>query len=334
MSAGTMRAAFFERAESMVLREVPIPEPGPGDVRLRVRYCGICGSDVSLYKTGALAGPDVVLGHELSATVDLDPSGALGRGTPVAVFPARGCGECVWCREGHWRYCTDPPPGAWGGFAEFAVYPSRNLIRIPEGVDVRLAAAAEPLGVALRAVELSGVKPGDLVYVSGLGAIGLFAVAGLAAAGCRIAGADPKADRRDLARRLGAQILLDNTRHDPAEAAFDADPHGPRAAFECAGVPESLEQVLDACGPQGVVGIVGIPTRPVFLLRMTLREQRCFAISGPSVGSMRAALDFLTERREVGEVVTDAVPLDRLGEAMAALAAGTGGIKVLVDPSA
>jgi L-idonate 5-dehydrogenase len=332
--AGTMRAAFFEAAGSIVVRETPIPEPGPDEVRLRVRACGICGSDVSLYKTGALAGPDVVLGHEIAATVDLDPSGRLAPGTRVTPFPARGCGVCVWCRDGHWRYCLNPPQGAWGGFAEFVVYPARNLILLPDELEDRLAAAAEPLGVALRAVGLAAPTRGDLAYVSGLGSIGLFTVAGLVRAGCVVVGADPRPQCRLLAEALGAEATFDNTARDPAGALLEFDLRGPRAAFECAGVPESLQEVFEACGPMGSVGILGIPMAPVLLLRMTLREQRAFSISGPSMESMRRAIQLLGERPEVGRVVTGTVTLEELDGTMAALAAGTGGIKVLVDPRA
>ena len=147
----TMRAAFFERERSIVVREAPVPEPGPDEVRLRVRRCGICGSDVSLYKTGALAGPDVVLGHEIAPAVDLDPSGTLARETRVVPFPARGCGECAWCRAGEWRHCLRPGP-LWGGFAERVVFPARNLIPVPDDLDDTAAAAAEPLAVAVRGV--------------------------------------------------------------------------------------------------------------------------------------------------------------------------------------
>src|SRR6266508_212265 len=106
----SMRAVFFESSRTLTVRETPIPEPGPGEVRLEVRNCGICGSDLSLYKTGVLAGPDVILGHEISAVVDLDPSGDWSRGTRVVPYPSgRGCGECVWCLEGKPRYCTNPP---------------------------------------------------------------------------------------------------------------------------------------------------------------------------------------------------------------------------------
>lgn len=327
-----MRAAFFDRERTIVVRDVPVPQPEPGEVRLSVRYCGICGSDLSLFKTGALAGPDMILGHEISATVDLDPSGEWAPGTRVTPFPARGCGECIWCREGHWRYCLDPPQGTWGGFAEHVVYPRRNLIPVPDAVDDRAAATAEPLGVALRAVELSEAKAGDLAYVSGLGPIGLFTVAGLVEAGCRVVGADPNDERRALARDLGCESVFDPTTQDPTPTMLDIDPHGPGLAFECAGVPASLEQVIETCGHRGTVGILGIPTAPVLLLRMTLKEQRAFFISGPSWESMGRALRHLRDRPHIGKVVTATVQLEGLGEAMAGLAAGHGGAKVLVDP--
>ena len=78
-----MRAAFYEGVRTITVRQTRVPEPGPGEVRLRVTFCGICGSDLSLYKTGVLAGPDVILGHEVSAAVDLDPAGTFDPGTRV-----------------------------------------------------------------------------------------------------------------------------------------------------------------------------------------------------------------------------------------------------------
>src|SRR6266540_2198824 len=107
-SIGVMRAAFFEGYQCITVRDAPLPEPASGEVRLKVRYCGICGSDVTCYKTGALAGPDEILGHELSAVVDLDPAGEWNPGRRVTVFPSgTGCGECVWCREEKYRYCLN-----------------------------------------------------------------------------------------------------------------------------------------------------------------------------------------------------------------------------------
>jgi L-iditol 2-dehydrogenase len=329
----TMRAAFFERERSIVIREAPVPEPGPEEVRLRVRRCGICGSDVSLYKTGALAGPGVVLGHEIAATVELDPSGTCAPGTRVVPFPARGCGQCAWCRAGEWRHCLRPGP-LWGGFAERVVFPARNVIPVPDDLDDTAAAAAEPLAVALRGVSLAAPSPGDLAYVSGLGSIGLFTVAGLVHAGCRVVGADPNPERRAAAEVQGAELTFDNTAQNAVATLEAIDPRGPRVAFECAGVPDSLQEVFEVCGALGAVGILGIPMAPVLLLRMTIKEQRAFSISGPSMDSMTAALDLLAAQPQVSSVVTGTVGLDRLDETMAMLADGRGGIKVLVNPSA
>ena len=331
-----MRAAFFEAYRQITVRDTPVPEPRSGEVRLKVRYCGICGSDLTCYKTGVLAGPDVVLGHELSAVVDLDPAGRWATGARVTVFPSgTGCGECVWCLERKFRYCLNPPDRPHGGgFAEYLTVPAENLIALAEDVDDRAAALAEPLGVALRGVAMAGPKEGDLAYVSGLGSIGLLAVSGLAAAGCRVIGADPREDRRGLGLELGCDAVLDPTREDPVRATMAIDAHGPRVAFECAGVPESLQQVFDACGHGGTVGILGIPMAPVFLLRMTLKEQRAFSIQGPTFESMERALDLLPERPQVAKVVTGTVPLDLAADAFARLVAGDGGIKVLVAPEA
>jgi threonine dehydrogenase-like Zn-dependent dehydrogenase len=333
---GTMRAAFFEGVHDIKVRDTEIPEPGPGEVRLRVTYCGICGSDLSLYKTGVLSGPDVILGHEIAAVVDVDPSGEWAGGARVTPFPSgTGCGVCVWCKEGRYRYCLNPPPRQHGGgYAEYLSVPARNLISVPDDLDDRAAAAAEPLGVAVRGVAIADASPGDFAYVSGLGSMGLLSVAALAASGCRVVGADPREERRTMALEIGAEDAFDNTKEDPFGKLMSYDEKGPRIAFECAGVTDSLQQVFDACGPMGTVGILGIPMAPVFLLRFTLRDQRAFSIQGPTKDSMRRALDILRERPQTQKVITGTVPLEETNEAFGRLIEGSGGIKVLVDPDA
>jgi L-idonate 5-dehydrogenase len=329
-----MRAAFFEGYRTITVRDAPTPEPGTGEVRLKVVYCGICGSDVSLYKTGVLAGPDVILGHEISALVDLDPSEEWASGTRVTVFPSgTGCGQCVWCREGRYRYCLNPPERQHGGgYADFMVAPKENLIALPEDVNDHAGAITEPFGVAVRGVMMAAPKGGDLAYVSGLGSIGLLSVAALLAGGCRVFGGDPREDRRAAALELGAEDAFDPSKHDPGQRMMAIDRHGPRIAFECAGVPDSLQQIFDACGPMGTVGILGIPMAPVFLLRMTMREQKAFSIQGPSRESMLRALALLQERPDIATIITGTVPIEQTNEAFARLVDGDAGIKVLVAP--
>ncbi len=328
----TMRAAFLDTTRAISVREVPVPEPGPADALLRVTFCGICGSDLSVFKTGALAGPDAVLGHEIIATVEEDPTGTYAPGARVAVFPPRGCGECMWCREGQQRYCVNKPHDAWGGYAQYAVYPVRNLIPVPADVGDPAAAIADPLGVGLRAVEIADPHDGDLAYVNGLGPIGLFTAAALTARGVTVIGGDLVAERREAAAEVGVSLTIDPSRDDPYETALAYDPHGPGFAFECSGAVDGLQQIFDACGHQGTVGILGIPMGPVLLLRMTIREQRAFSIAGPTRESMEAALRHVTAHPETATVVTGTVGLDDLQQTMEDLTAPSAGVKVLLDP--
>jgi threonine dehydrogenase-like Zn-dependent dehydrogenase len=155
-------------------------------------------------------------------------------------------------------------------------------------------------------------------------------VAALVAAGCRVIGADPREDRRTLALEQGCEAVFDPTRENPTERGLDLDPHGPRVSFECAGVPESLQQAVDACGHGGVVGILGVPMAPVFLLRMMLKEQRAFSIQGPTMDSMRRALDLVEKRPQIAKIITATVPLSETAPAFEGLAEGDGNVKILV----
>jgi (R,R)-butanediol dehydrogenase / meso-butanediol dehydrogenase / diacetyl reductase len=330
---GEMRAAFFDGYRTIQVRSTALPEPAMGEVRIKVAYCAICGSDVSLFKTGMLSGPGQILGHEIAGTVDLDPAGRWERGTRVVAYPVRGCGKCLWCKDGKPRYCLDPP-GSWGGLAEFVCYPAEHLLAFPDDLDARAAALAEPFGVALRAVELALAKPGDLALVLGLGSLGCLAASGLAAAGCRVVGADIREERRALGLEVGCQAVFDPAAEDPFWKMLSYDPHGPRIAFECSGAPEALQQVINACGHEGVIGILGIPFEPALVIPavLSVKEQRAFSISGPSIRSMRRAIELLVERPQTAKVITGTVPLEETQSAFASLADGSGGVKVLVSP--
>ncbi|MGH2723396.1 MAG: zinc-dependent alcohol dehydrogenase [Actinomycetota bacterium] len=329
-----MRAAVFEAYRTVTVRQVPDPRPEPGEALLTVRYCGICGSDLSLFNTGIMSGPDRVLGHEIVATVGT-AAGDRKPGDRVVPLPLRGCGACEWCRRGHPRYCLQPLDRS-GGFAEYLTFPADNLVPVPEGLDDRTAALAEPLAVATRAVRLAEVGPDDVVYVSGLGSIGLLTVAAAAATGARVVGGDPREDRRALGVRLGCEDAFDPTTEDPFWKMFAHDPLGPRVAMECSGVPAAVQLALNTARHGGVVALLGIPFEPAPIIPavMAVKELRAFSISGPDREDIASALDLLTRRPEIGRVATSVVPLEGIGEAMGRLADGQGhDVKVLVAPA-
>jgi (R,R)-butanediol dehydrogenase/meso-butanediol dehydrogenase/diacetyl reductase len=328
-----MRAAVFEGMGKMPVREVDLGPPGPEDARIRVHYCGICGSDLSLFKTGILSGPDKVLGHEVSGVVEEDRSGRIAPGTRVVAWPARGCGRCVWCKDGHPRYCLEPPE--WrGAYAELWDVPAQCAIPVPDGVDDRAASLAEPLGVGLRAIDLAGVPGGALVYVSGLGAIGSLVVSALVERGARVIGADIREDRRKLGEELGCEVVFDPVAEDPWWRTLAVDPHGPGFAFECSGAAPAVQSAFNVCGHLGTVVLLGIPFEPATFIPavMTVKEQRALSVSGPTIESMRQALDLLQRRPEAARIITAEVPLEGAERAMRELLEGRGGVKVLVDP--
>jgi threonine dehydrogenase-like Zn-dependent dehydrogenase len=330
-----MRAAFFEGAMTMSVRETDPPEAGPDDAIVRVHYCGICGSDLSLFKTGLLSGPDKVLGHEVAGVVEEDRSGRLKPGTRVVAWPARGCGECIWCKEDHPRYCLTPPE--WqGAYAEQWVIGSKYLIPIDDGLDDAVASLAEPLGVGLRAIDLAGVREGDLAFVSGLGGIGLLVVAGLVDRGARVIGADPRGDRRALGKQFGCEVSFDPTAEDPWWKTLAIDLHGPAFAFECSGAGTAVQTAFNVCGHGGTVALLGIPFEPAVFIPavMSVKDQRALSVSGPTMASMRAALDLLERRPGIADVIPAEVPLEDIERAMRELAEGRGGVKILVDPRA
>jgi threonine dehydrogenase-like Zn-dependent dehydrogenase len=290
---------------------------------------------LSLFKTGIMSGPDAILGHEISAVVAEDRSGRFEPGAHVVPWPIRNCGECMWCAEGHPQYCTRSIDLHWGGFAERSTYRSTNLLSVPEGLDERTAALAEPLGVAVRGVWAAEVEPGALAFVSGLGSIGSLVVSVLADMDVRVIGADPREDRRKLGEHLGCEMVFDPVAEDPWRKTLAVDPHGPRYSFECSGVASAVQQAINVCGHMGTVALLGMPIEPatVFTPVIAVKEQRIVSISSPSPESMAEAMRLLLRRPRTADVITDVVGLDDAERAMTGLIHGTGGIKVLVAPS-
>jgi (R,R)-butanediol dehydrogenase / meso-butanediol dehydrogenase / diacetyl reductase len=332
-----MRAAFFVAMGTFEVRNVEPQQAGNEDALLEVRYCGVCGSDLSLFKTGILSGPDKVMGHEISAVVVEDRTGKFEPGARVVPWPWRPCGQCMWCLEDRPMFCTGEIGGEqWGGYAEYAVYPTENLIPIPEELDDRTAALTEPLGVGLRGVRIAGVQEGDLCFVGGLGSIGLLAVAALVDTGARVIGADPREDRRSLGEKLGCELVFDPVAEDPWWKTLAVDPHGPRFSFECSGVAAATQQAINVCGQQGTVVLLGMPIEPatIFTPVIGVKEQRILSIAGPTKETMRVAIDILVRRPEVASVITSTVPLEDAERAMHDLVEGHGGVKVLVEPAA
>lgn len=262
-----MQAAFYQGPRRVALREAPRPEPGPGEVLVRVRACGICGSDLHRYRGGGL-GSGAIPGHEIAGEVAaLGPDVAGWElGAPVAVEPLMTCRACPLCARGDEQLCRQRlllGVGRDGGLAEYVAVPAYTLFPLPAGLPFPIGALAEPTAVAVHALRLLGVQPGERVLVQGSGSIGLLTALVARATGAQVAATARYPHQAEAALRFGAGRV------------FPADEVGARelAAFAAAepfdvvietvgGEADTLVQAPALVRPGGRVCVVGIFFQP------------------------------------------------------------------------
>ena len=267
-----MRAAELIAPLTFRLTEMPIEDPGPGEVQVRVEAVGVCGSDLHAYNEGAVGGmPNVypmVLGHEPAGVVVKTGSGVTGLavGDRGALEPALYCYHCEFCLTGHHNVCANirflSNPHHPGFFRERVNLPLKNFQPIPAGMSFAEATLAEPLAIALHSLRLASIRAGETVAVIGAGPIGLMTIAALRVAGAsRIWAVEPLAHRRGLALQIGADAALA-----PAEAfaeiVRETGQRGVDCAIDCAAGAETTNQAILLARNAGRVALTGIHSMP------------------------------------------------------------------------
>ena len=330
-----MRALQLVGTRRLELAEVSIPEEvGPGDVLIRVAAVGICGTDLHYYR-GEPAGYETlplpfIMGHEFAGVVE-----ATGRdvsdlkvGDRVAVDPAIACGTCELCMAGHAHVCPRGrfvgAPGLPGALRERLVHPARLAVKLARSVSFAQAAALEPLGVALHALDLGGLRVADRVAVLGCGPIGLFLIQLARLAGARdVFATDVHDYRLAAARRCGAREAINAARRDAVAAVMEAtDGRGVDVAFEVAGAPDTPDQAAAMTRPLGTVVIVGICADDRMSFRAALSRRRGLTIKvSRRMKHVYERTVALVERGmvDVDGVISHTVPLEQGADAVSRL---------------
>jgi L-iditol 2-dehydrogenase len=332
-----MRVATWRGESRFTVDEVPDPVVAEGQVLVAVHTAGICGTDVHATQGLFPWTPPLVLGHEYSGVVVEVGPGVSRRlvGRAVACEPGYGCGECAECRERRVSHC--PRLTRAGGFAERVALPFDAVHALPAGLDPATAALAEPAACCLAGLEMLRMPREATVLVIGGGIMGLLT---LALAKRRGAGrailSDPIAERQEIARRLGADHVVDPSRESLREVVSGlTGGRGPHVVFEAVGKPELVAEALAMVKPMGVVQLVGVSPKgkplPLDLYDVHYRELRIQGAYGRGA-SFRRALRLLPSLG-VDSLVTARFPLDRITEAFAHAAAGRG-IKTALAPAA
>jgi L-iditol 2-dehydrogenase len=263
----SMKVVRLHGAGDLRLHDEDLPVPGPGDVRVRVRAVGLCGSDLHWFSEAGIGDAQLarplVLGHEFAGVVESGPQSGLR----VAVDPSVPCGACEFCHEGHPNLCPKQRFAGHGledgALREYVAWPSTCLFPLPEALSDADGVMLEPLGVAIHSVDLAHLKPGTSVGIFGCGPIGLLVlqVARIAGAVKLFATDKPGATHRlQAAQALGASAVFEAAGgQEAAEIWAATGQRGVDVAFEVAGENEAVEAAIAATRPGGKVILIGIP---------------------------------------------------------------------------
>lgn len=347
-----MRAAVYYGPHKVTVDDVPEPSPREGQVKVKVGFNGICGTDLHEFFAGpifiptaphALTGKQapLILGHEFSGTITEIGPGVEGfqEGDRVAIEPIYRCGYCGPCRTGHYNICQQIGFHGLmsdGGMAESTIVPQNMLHKLPESVSLQLGALVEPMSVAYHAAKLGDVRAGDTALVMGAGPIGIgvwFALKGMGLDDVYVV--EPSPVRRAAIENLGASTLDPTSTDIPAFIRDHTGGSGVDAAYDAAGVQPAVETALQSVGAHKPMVSVAIYEKPLEtpLLSLVMNESRIQGSLCYTSEDYEAVIDLMARGHynTTGWVTT--IPIDQvIDEGFHALHAGKK-MKVLIDPS-
>ncbi len=265
-----MKSAVFYGKHDLRVEEREIPEVGPQEVLIQVKACGICGTDVHVYegdKGAAEVTPPTILGHEFAGVIAKagDQVRGLKVGDRVCIDPNCVCGGCDFCRGGQVHFCEHMigyGTTVDGGFAEYCAVRESQVYLLGENTSFAQGAMTEPVACCLHGIDMCGIEPGHQVVVIGGGMIGLLMLQLARLAGAsKVALLEPVGKKREMGRRLGADVCIDPLHEDVESRLKREGMTWIRCVIECAGLPATMEQAISLAGKKAVVMMFGL-TRP------------------------------------------------------------------------
>lgn len=324
-----MRVAQLLAPHRFNLLDSPPPEPGPGQVRVKVRAVGLCGSDLHYFSEGSIGDVKcaypMVLGHEPAGVIDKIGTGVTGwnAGDRAICEPALYCYHCEYCLSGRHNICANirfmSMPEDPGFLRDYVNLPATNILPLDGKLSLAEGSVVEPLAVVLHSMEFAALRPAETAVVFGAGPIGLLTVASLRLSGAsRIWSVEPVAARREIALQMGADVAIDPS-VDAARAILnDTAGRGVDVSFDCASKDDTLNQCLRATRNGGRVVLTGIPSSErvaVEFHTMRRKELTLFNVRR-SNHEPHAALDLIRRYPErFRPMLTHTRPLEKVQEA-------------------
>ena len=323
----TMKAAVFYGKHDLRVEEQTRPVLGTRDVLIKVKACGVCGTDVHIFegdKGAAEVNPPTILGHEFAGIVEEVGAEVTQYqvGDRVCVDPNCYCGACEPCRNGVAHYCEHMigyGTTVNGGFAEYCAVNEKQVYLLGEHTSFEQGSMTEPVACCLHGIDMCEIQPGSQVVVIGGGMIGLLMLqlANLAGA-AKIALLEPVEEKRKVAKQLGADLCIDPLKEDAKKVLKEAGFNWINTVIECAGRPSTIEQAIDLAGNKAVVMMFGL-TKPDETIAVKPFEifQKELVLKASYINpyTQKRALDLIDSGRlDVSSMVHEICGLEQLTE--------------------
>jgi L-iditol 2-dehydrogenase len=320
-----MKACVFRGPGDVAVVDMPVPEPGRGEIVLRVAAAGLCHSDVRVFKGEKYARQGVVPGHEISGVIAAVGDGVvdLAEGDRVSLCPIIACGSCSFCRVGKRNRCPRRLTLGYdenGGLAEYVLVPEPivrlgHVFKLADPVPLDLASLLEPTACVMNSIELLGVEHGTTMLLIGAGPMGLMHLVVARALGARVFASEPDEVRRGWARRLGAEEVIDPMTQDPVARTKElTGGEGADVAVVSTGAVPAVKPALHGVRKQGSVNLFGgFPPNSVLDLDPNLIHYNELVLTGSQnapIAQYEQALRLLPALGDLRQVVSHSFTID------------------------
>jgi len=333
-----MRAVYLEKKGVLTEKDIPKPSPSKGQVLVKIRCVGICGSDVHYWEHGQIGkfvvNKPLILGHEVSGEIAELGEGVTGFavGDRVVIEPGTPCGRCEYCKKGRYNLCPDivffaTPPDD-GAFCEYVAHNSDLVFKVPDGVELDVATIVEPLAVGTFATRKVGIDLGDKVIIYGSGVIGLCCLIMAKEAGAgEVTVVDVRDDRLELAKKMGADHTVNIAEKETPKCVFNV-------AYECSGVPSSLTDASRTVKPGGRIAMIGLGASSMQeapIVDFVINEQS-LVTSFRYAHAFPTTLSVIKKHKTVLEkLITHRYALDEVEKAFKTARYDPGAVKVIIN---
>lgn len=336
-----MEAAYLERPGKIVVRRIPIPSIEENEVLVKVARCGVCMTDVHMYKGSFPVKMPVILGHEFSGTIEkigekvssyanLTGQIPIKIGDRISAIPIINCGSCPTCLRGRSNLCQNAQAigGAGeivnnGAFAQYIKLPTRILYKLPDNLSYITGAFIEVTACCLHGIDLSRIKEGDSVLLVGAGTVGLLLLELIKFQGpSQIIVSENTPERRKLAKARGADFVIDPMRTDPVnEVKKVTSGQGADVVIEAVGSPQTTEQAIQMAKKGGIINIFGVADTNAFSqikpFDIYFRELTVVGTYAVTLDTFNRAAKLLASGRlDIDYLLTDEFPLRELEKAI------------------